>query len=411
MSKKPKLLQIDSCLGVLSTGRISEGIAKVAIANGWECYIAHGARYVGKTIQSSYRIETKLGEYIHYAKSLLFDAHGLGSKTATKNLIKFIEAIKPDVIQLHCIHGYYLNYSLLFRYLAESNIPVVWTLHDCWAFTGHCAHFCSVDCYKWKKECKECPLYRQYPKALVDKSNRNYNFKKELFTSIPRMTIISVSKWLDSVVNDSFLSIYPHKVIYNGIDTDEFRPYDEMVFEKYGITTPHYLLAVSSAWSTRKGLNDYIELSKILPVDYSILLVGVKDNMRKNLPEKIVAIPRTDDKQELAMLYSKADFVTSLSYAETMGLTIVEGMSCGTPVIVYNNTGQTELVSDEVGFVIKTGDFKEIFNIINAKRVESEEKRKQIKAACVHRAKTYYSETCQYNKYLEVYNGMILNNI
>ena len=403
----PKLLQIDSCLGVLSTGRISEGIAKVAMSQGWDCYIAHGARYVGKTIQHSYQIETKYGEYIHYAKSLLFDEHGLGSTLSTKRLIKKIKEIKPDVIQLHCIHGYYLNYKVLFEYLAGTNVPVVWTQHDCWAFTGHCAYFGFANCEKWKSECSNCPLSYSYPKAYVDCSRRNYLLKKKLFTSVKDLTIVSVSKWLDNIVNESFLNIYPHRVIYNGIDTEKFRPCDVIIRDKYGITTPHFLLAVASAWSDNKGLNDYMCLCELLPDDYCIVMVGVDDNTRKKLPSKIIAISRTDSKRELAMLYSNADFVTSLSYCETMGLTVVEGLACGTPAIVYDNTAQPEIASGGVGYVITTGDYRQIPDILLKDRNMSLEERDLRGQTCIKRAKQLFNDAKQYEQYVGLYSDLI----
>ena len=404
----PKLLQIDSCLGVLSTGRISEGIAKVALAHDWECYIAHGARYVGNTIQNPYQIESRNGEYIHYINSLLFDAHGLGSTRATKALLNHIEDIHPDVFQLHCIHGYYLNYKILFDYLSKTDIPVVWTQHDCWGFTGHCAHFITADCEKWKNGgCYECPLRSTYPKSLIDRSSKNYNLKKRLFTSIKNMTIVSVSNWLDSVVNDSFLNIYPHIVIYNGIDTNIFQPCDELIKEKYGIITPHYLLAVSAAWDADKGLEDYKELSKIIPEDFSIVLVGVDETTRKNLPAGIVAIPRTDSKHELAKLYSNADYVLSLSYGETMGLTIVEGLSCGTPAIVYDNTAQPEIVPCEVGHVIETGCYSKINEIIQISRTLSTDEIKKRQLSCRKRAVELFGASERYQDYLNLYNSLI----
>ena len=407
----PRLLQIDSCRGILSTGRISEGIAAVAMAQGWDCYIAHGARYVGKTIQRSYQIESKIGEYLHYFKSLLFDAHGLGSKHATKRLVRYIESIKPDIIQLHCIHGYYLNYRVLFSYLKESGIPVVWTQHDCWSFTGHCAYFGFADCYKWIDNCSDCPLKHTYPRSIVDKANRNYNLKKTLFTSVGNMTVVSVSGWLNSVVEKSFIRIYPHRVIYNGIDTDVFRRYDVEIKSKYGIKGRHYLLAVSSAWSDEKGLSDYQKLSTLLPDDISIVLVGVDEETRKHLSPKIVAISRTDSKKELAYLYSNALFLMSLSYCETMGLTIAEAMACGTPSIVYDNTAQPELVSTDVGYVIPTGHYEMIPDIVSDYLKCGEAELSLKRTNCINRAFELFDEKKQYGKYVDLYNQVIHNGI
>lgn len=403
----PRLLQIDSCLGVLSTGRISEGIAKIALEQGWECFIAHGARYVGNTIQTAYQIETRLGEYFHFAKSFLFDAHGLGSVKATKALIQYVKTIKPDVIQLHCIHGYYLNYKLLFEYLSYAKIPVVWTQHDSWAFSGHCSYSGFANCEKWKSECFNCPLRNRYPRSLIDMSRRNYRLKRQLFTSVGNLTIVSVSRWLDSVVGESFLKRYPRSVIYNGIDTTVFRRYTESVKKKHNIEKSHFLLAVSSAWSEEKGLNDYINLSALLPDDYCIVLVGVNDSLRHRLPKQIVSIPRTDSKQELAALYSNADFVTSLSYCETMGLTVAEGMACGTPAIVYDNTAQPELITPEVGYVVKTGDYVRIIDIVKNSTLQGEGNLIRTRAACIDRAKNHFSADRQYEKYLDLYNSLV----
>lgn len=403
----PRLLQIDSCLGILSTGRISEGIAKVAKAQGWECFIAHGARYVGKSIQHSYLIESRTGEYFHYAKSLFLDAHGLGSTRATKKLVEYIKEIKPDVIQMHCIHGYYLNYKVLFEYLAGVNIPVVWTQHDCWGFTGHCSYFGFANCEKWKTECYDCPLLKIYPKSFIDQSKRNYHLKKRLFTSVKDMTVVSVSKWLDSIVSQSFLDKYPHTVIYNGIDTSVFKPYNEIVRDKYDIKKAKYLLAVSSSWSEEKGLSDYVGLSANLPEDYCIVMVGTNDEVKKNLPSSIVAIPRTDNKMELATLYTDAAFVLSLSHSETFGLTVVEGMGCGTPAIVYDNTAQPEIVTPDVGYVVPDGAYHAIKDCLIADEHLSSEQKTARSKACIDKARYYFDDRKQFGVYLDLYKQLV----
>lgn len=403
----PKLLQIDSCLGILSTGHISEGIAKVAMSQGWECYIAHGARYVGKSLQHTYQIESMAGEYFHYAKSLLLDAHGLGSTRATKKLVEYIKGIKPDIIQMHCIHGYYLNYRVLFEYLAVADIPIVWTQHDCWGFTGHCSYFGFANCERWKTECYDCPLLKIYPKSFIDQSKRNYHLKKQLFTSVKDMTIVSVSKWLDSIVSQSFMDKYPHIVIYNGIDTSVFKPYNELIRDKYGIKKAKYLLAVSSSWSEEKGLSDYVGLSAILPEDYCIVMVGISDDVKNSLSSSIISIPRTDNKMELAAMYTDATFVLSLSHSETFGLTVVEGMGCGTPAIVYDNTAQSEIVSTDVGYVVPDGAYHTIKDIlISDEKLSSEQKITRSKA-CIDKARNSFDDQKQFGEYINLYNDLV----
>ena len=220
----PVLFQICVEGNTGSTGRSAEEIGNLAIQKGWGSYIAFG-RFPRPSNSHSIRIESNWGVYLHGLKTRLFDQHCLGSVNATRKLVRNIERIKPDIIHLHHLHGYYINIKILFEYLANTTIPVVWTFHDCWSFTGHCAHFDHIGCEKWKTECNHCPQKKEYPSSyLLDRSRKNFIEKRELFNSIRNLTIISVSRWLDEKVRVSFLSEKSRKVIYNGIDTDLFRP-------------------------------------------------------------------------------------------------------------------------------------------------------------------------------------------
>ena len=299
-----KLLQINVTANSGSTGRIAEGIGLVAQSAGFESWIAYGR--VGRESTSNLiQIGTKYDFLEHGFESRIFDNHGLGSRSATRSFIQKMEQRKPDIIHLHNIHGYYLNYLLLFQYLSKADIPVVWTLHDCWAFTGHCAYFDYAGCNRWQTECHHCPQKRTYPASyLFDRSKQNWRDKKHYFTLPKRMTIVPVSNWLGDLVKQSFLGKYPVQVIHNGIDTDVFRPYSpEIAKAKYGMEDKKVLLGAASVWSPRKGLRDFIELAKILPQEYQIILVGLSRNQAKRLPENITAIPRTESTQALAELY------------------------------------------------------------------------------------------------------------
>jgi putative colanic acid biosynthesis glycosyltransferase len=320
----PKLLQIAVECNTGSTGTIAEAIGNIAIKNGWESYIAYGRPYKPSN-SHTYKIESKCGVYIHGLITRIFDAHGKGSLIATKKLIKYIKTIKPDIIHLHHLHGYYINIRILFDYLSSSNIPVVWTFHDCWSFTGHCAYFDYVDCNKWQTECYNCPQKKEYPASyLFDRSKRNYMEKKRLFTSVPQMTIISVSKWLDEKVSRSFFKGITHKVIYNGIDTNIFKPSSNgsQIRNKYEIDKSFLILGVASPWSKRKGLDDFIKLSYSLNQNEKILLIGLNDKQIQSLPKNIIGLKKTENKQELADLYSAADVYinlsVSISYAKTV---------------------------------------------------------------------------------------------
>ena len=399
----PKILFINSCLGVGSTGRIIESIGTLATKEGWECHIAHGARYVGKSSLISHPVVSILGEYIHYVHSLLLDKHGLSSTYETRRLINVIKKISPDIIHLHCIHGYYLNYKVLFEFLNSTNIPVVWTFHDCWSFTGHCAHFVTADCNKWMTECMGCSLTRDYPKSLVDCSKRNYKIKKYLFTANKNLTIVTVSKWLKSISQKSFFHKYPINVIYNGVDTSIFYPKSDVNIPC--ITDDIFVvMGVATQWKEGKGLEDYIKLSFMLSRDEKIVLVGISEELSKSLPQNIIGIKRTNSQQELSSLYNRADVVLSLSSAETFGLTIAEGFACGTPAIVYNNTALPELITEDTGFVVENHNLEEVYQKIETIKING---KSMYSKACRLRALTEYDKHKRYMDYVDLYNRLI----
>lgn len=395
----PKLLQIDSCLNMLSTGRITESIGQLAIERGWEVYIVHGARAVRKpscmnTIQS----DKVWQENLHFAESLLFDRHGLASRGSTKKIVKQIKEIKPDVIQLHCIHGYYLNYKILFEYLNTTNIPVVWTFHDCWAFTGHCAHFVTANCYKWKQEgCHDCQLLGDYPKALSDRSKKNFLLKKSLFSANQNMHIVAVSEWLASFTRESFLGEKDIRVINNGIDIQRFKPCATKNNSKFKI------LGVASAWNKDKGLFDFFKLRKLLyDPDIEIILVGLSQEQIKQLPVGIKGITRTNSVEELAFLYSEANVFVNPTYADSFPTVNMEALACGTPVITYRTGGSPEIVDTQTGIVINQGDTEALANAIISFRcnpISSD--------VCRKRAERLYNKEDRFLDYVYLYEELI----
>ncbi|MEJ5317866.1 MAG: glycosyltransferase [Tenuifilum sp.] len=400
-----KLLQINSLANSRSTGRIAEEIGQIAIAAGWESYIAYGRH--ARTSQSKLiKIGSDWDIKWHGLQTRLFDRHGLASTNATKKLVEKIKEIKPDIIHLHNLHGYYLNIEILFHYLATANIPVVWTFHDCWPMTGHCAHFTFVGCEKWKTQCFSCPQKKNYPGSyFLDRSKQNHKQKRNLFTSVNDMTIVTVSNWLAEIVKQSYLKDYPIRVINNGIDVNVFSPQSrDSIRLKYGLADKFILLGVATEWGRRKGLHDFIELSKILKDDEIIVLVGLKDDQIKTLPENIIGITRTESTQELAEFYSSADVVMNISYEETFGLTTVEGFACGTPGIVYNTTASPELVDDSTGLIVDPGDIKGLVKAIT----QIKEKGKQsYSEACVKRAHRFYRKEDRYREYIELYEELL----
>lgn len=394
----PTLLQINSTANWGSTGKIAEQIGELVMSHGWDSYIAYG-RYANNSQSQLIRIGSKVSQAWHLLISRLFDRHGLASKCATKRLIKKIEQIKPDIIHLHNIHGYYINYEILFNYLQSIDTPVVWTLHDCWAFTGHCAHFVEQECYKWRIGCDNCPLRDSYPKSFSDRANKNYKLKSTLFRSRRNIAIVPVSNWLANFVRQSFLKDKQITVINNGIDTNVFYSQQAQEKEYYNI------LGVSSTWSNSKGLNDFYKLRTILDTDkYHITLVGLTKQQIADLPDGIIGIERTNSIQELAHIYSDASVFVNPTYADTFPTTNLEALSCGTPIVTYKTGGCPETICSNSGIIVEQGDINTLKKAIE--QVCSNGKA-YYNRACRKRAEEHFDKNKCFLQYLELYNELL----
>ena len=399
------LLQINTTVNSGSTGRIAEEIGQIVIQNGWKSYIAYG-RNKRPSYSNLIKIGTEMDMKCHGLQTRLFDRHGLGSRNATKKLINEINKIKPDIIHLHNLHGYYLNISILFKYFETLAIPIIWTFHDCWPMTGHCVHFDSIDCDKWKTECCNCPQKNTYPASyLIDRSSKNYFLKKELFTSLKNLTIITVSNWLESIVKQSFFSSIPIYTIYNGVDMEIFTPIkNSNIKEKYNLGTKFIILGVANVWSPGKGLNDFIELSKVIDINTAIILVGLTNRQIKNLPVNIVGISKTENTLELAELYSAANIFVNTSVEETFGLATAESLSCGTPAVVYNATACPEVIDNNTGFIVRKFNIEGILQAVETVKKNGKEKYSN---NCIKRIKEDFNKIDRYHDYLKLYDKLL----
>lgn len=402
------LLQINVVVNSGSTGRIAEEIGQTAIEAGWKSYIAYG-REKGRPSQShKIRIGTDWDIKMHGVQTRVLDNHALGmsSRSATKDLIKQIEQIKPDVIHLHNVHGYYINAEVLFNYLSKLDTPVVWTFHDCWPFTGHCAHFDYAGCDKWKTGCYECPLKKGYLASLViDRSKKNYEDKKRLFNSVKNMTLVPVSNWLGNYYKDSFLHKYNVRMIHNGIDTSVFQPKkNNPAIIKYNLQGKFVILGVASVWGFRKGLQDFIKISDTLSSNHQIVLVGLSDKQIKELPNNIIGIARTESVNELAELYSAADVFANPTYEDNFPTTNLEALACGTPVITYNTGGSPEAVDADTGIVVEKGNTDALIDAINEIKQTG---KAHYSDACRNRALQLYRKEDRYRDYINLYDELL----
>jgi glycosyltransferase involved in cell wall biosynthesis len=399
------LLQINTVVNSGSTGRIAEEIGQIVMANGWRSYIAYG-RNERPSQSELIKIGNNWDIKIHGLQTRLFDRHGLASKKATKQLVQQITQIKPDVIHLHNLHGYYLNIEILFNFLNKAGIPVVWTLHDCWPITGHCTHFDFTGCEKWKTQCSQCPQKKEYPASFfTDRSKTNYILKKRLFTSVNNLTLVPVSDWLAGLISQSYLSAYPVQVIHNGINTDIFKPVSDSSFRvKFNLQNKIILLGVASVWSPRKGLKNFVELSQNLDSNYQVILVGLTKNQIKSLPKNIIAIERTENIQELAAIYSAADIFINPTWEDNFPTTNIEALACGTPVITYNSGGSPEAIDSDTGFVVEKGNIEALIKAV--KQIKAKNKT-FYSTACRERARLLFNKHDRFSDYITLFESLL----
>lgn len=351
-----KYLFINSVAGFGSTGRIAAETCRELMKDGHQCVLAFGREEANCGDIQTVRIGSPLAYKLHGVRSRLADDHGFGSKAATRRFLDWVRDYDPDVIWLHNIHGYYIHIGLLFAYLRTCGKEIRWTLHDCWAFTGHCAYFDYARCDRWRTGCHSCPQKGSYPASIgLDGSRRNYARKKQLFTGIPGMKLIVPSHWLESRVKGSFLREYPVEVVYNTINREIFRPTPSDFRQRHGLEGKTILLGVASVWDARKGLQDFIELSKLLDDSYRIVLIGLTQAQIDSLPDAILGLPRTNSMQQLAQSYSAADVFLNPSTEETFGMTAMEARCCGTECIVYQDTACEEIVEQFGGIAVPRG--------------------------------------------------------
>lgn len=351
-----KVLMINSVCGIRSTGRICTDIAEVLTSGGHECRIAYGRESVPVQYQAyGLRVGSEWGVRLHGLQARLFDSAGFGSKAATRRLVEQIRQYDPDLIHLHNLHGYYLDVETLFGWLKEANKPVVWTLHDCWPFTGHCPHFTVAKCGRWKTGCHGCPEKSRYPASLwLDRSRENYVRKQRAFTGLERLTLVTPSRWLADLVGESFLKEYPVEVIPNGIDLNVFQPTSGDFRQRHHLEDKKIVLGAASAWDDRKGLADLVKLAELLGGEYAVVVVGVTHKQKAALPGSVIAITRTESPRELAELYTAADVFVNPTYEDNYPTVNLEAHACGTPVITYRTGGSVESVPEHC--VVPCGD-------------------------------------------------------
>lgn len=397
------ILQVNVVCNTGSTGRIVNMLQQSAIENGFRAVAAYG-RGLPSTAGESIRIGNDFDVLRHVALTRLFDRHGCGSKGATRQFIRDIERLQPDLIHLHNIHGYYLHVKTLFDALRVMGVPIIWTLHDCWAFTGHCAYFSYVNCQKWRQGCHRCPQLRTYPASLLmDTSADAYRWKRECFTGLRNLVIVSPSQWLADHIRQSFLQEYPVEVIPNGIDLSVFHPVDGMsARSRLGLKSEQFMvLGVGNFKDFRKGFENFLRLAEHLRDKGVIVLVGLGWRQLIGLPSNVIGFTQTDNIYELVELYSAADVFVNPTLEDNYPTVNMEALACGTPVVTYASGGIPEQLTIEVGTLVPKGNINTLY-----KSVEEYYKRDRNHIQSVYRKHAEYrfdkEQFC--SRYVLLYN-------
>lgn len=392
-----------------STGKIMFGIAETASSLGNEVYTfspfyyEKGKKMEAVEIHNHIYFGSLSGTVAHYIFAEITGFHGCGSYFGTKQLIKQLKKLQPDILHLHNLHNFTINIPELFSYIKKEKVKTVWTLHDCWSMTGKCPYFDIAGCEKWKTGCNKCPVLHEYPKAYLDQVRLMWKLKRKWFTGVDYMTLVTPSQWLANIVQESFMSNYPVKVIHNGIDLSIFKPsFDHEIYQKYNIPREkHIILGVAFDWGKRKGLDVFIELSKQLTSEYQIVIVGTNEAIDQILPSEIISIHRTQDQRELAQLYTLADVFVNPTREDNFPTVNLEALACGTPVITFNTGGSPECIDESCGICVECDDLESLKKNICYVCEENT----FLSSDCVKKAVNYEQNEC-YKKYVNLYKSM-----
>lgn len=397
-----KVVQINGASINGSTGKIVSQLSEVMTQQGIENYIITSGYKEKDERRNVFVVSNNKEVKMHQIQAFLLGDAGFHSDKPTQRLINFLEQIKPDIVHLHHIYGFWLNVEKLFSYLKSKHLKVIWTLHDFWAITGHCTHFESIGCDKWKSICFKCPQRKNYPYSLFfDKSSVLFQRKKDLLENWQELEIIAVSSWVAKYASESYLKNKQITVISNGIDLDTFHP--EIVKREELFAGKYIILGVAMSWSSKKGLYDFIKISKLLKKDELIILIGLSKQQQIGLPKNIIGLPRTSTAKELCTYYNIADVYVSASVEETMGLTVAEAMACGTPAVVYQETALTELIKENTGVSVPQSPESLYYGISKIR----EKGKKHYSSSCEAFVELKYNKWKQYKEYCNYYRNSL----
>lgn len=386
-----------------STGRIVHDLLTLQMSHGIEGFAAYGYDTNNQRTKNVLGLQGQIRRKVNILRTRIYDMHGFYNEYETRKLIKWMDKIHPDIIHLHNLHNHYIHVGMLFEYIKSHHIPVIWTLHDCWPMTGHCAHFDYIGCEKWKCGCRHCPSLKEYPPTwFIDRTRQNYARKKATFQNVESLMLVTPSKWLANLTRESFLSHYPVCVINNGIDTTIFHPQENDDLRiRMGLRDKSILLYVANVVNERKGINSLLEIREKLSDDERLVIVGTDSRAQRLLESgKCICIKRTDSIQELAAYYNMANVFINPTLEDNFPTTNLEALACGTPVVTYRTGGSVESVDEKSGRIVEKEDAE---GMLEAARAIIRQGKERYRNYCAEKANRLYNKSVQFEKYIELY--------
>lgn len=380
-----------------STGSIVRDIKTELVQNGDEVLICLGwTKKLPASKEENVRVGSFFAKLFNMIASRITGFHGCFAVLDTHKLIKTLENFNPDIICLHILHCWNVNLPMLFKYLRKSKAKIVWTMHDCWAFTGQCPHYQMVKCDKWKMGCHNCEQYRLYPQAYLDNTRIMWALKRKWFTGIDNLRIVAPSKWMEGQIKQSFMKDYPVRVINNGINLDIFTPTNSNIRKVNGWNGKIVLLGVAFDWGKRKGLDVFNELATRLDKEkYQVVLVGLDRKNSEGINPEIQCIPKTENQKQLVEIYSAADIFVNPTREDTFPTVNMEAIACGLPVITFDTGGSPEIIGEHCGSVVECDRVDMLIQEIANMSVE-----RPSKEVCLQRAKSFDKKT-KYKEYID----------
>ncbi len=388
-----------------STGKLAYGLYSHLKNSGHTVFLYYGRKESSEDTlvkeDNIVRINSDVDNSIHWLLARILGNQGQYSKKATEKLINQLSENNVEAIYLMNLHGYYLNFPLLFSYIKERPLKCVYLMYDEYAFTGKCCF--TFECNKYLEKCEKCPRRNDYPKSyLLDRSNSLFEMKRKAYNGLTDVVFVGVPYTAAKARNSALLR---NKKV---IDQDEsidlrntFFPrtdLEEELRDEIGINKKKIaVLTVSYYPNERKGGKYFLECARTMEKNDKYVFIHVGFNGEKaECPSNYIPISYVNDQNRLAAFYSIADLFVCTSLAETVADTCLEALACGTPILGFDAAGMSDCADEEHGRFVEPGNVSQLVAEVS----KTEKKNDLIVKSCRDYASARY-DSFQYYTRLE----------